>query len=192
MIKNLCVSAYPDVQPWQVKRACLHKLQKKESIDESLHDLYYSYLSQLLDPVEGHESARRCSNLVKVSTHNSLPDYPLPHETLIEIDFLMYVDHKEWCECSIGMKNGGDQKPKPDGLQNFYLVASRTSSAHLAYRRDLPTLLEMSMTIKEYNLALELSKLLACADEVVCYIFVSLTLGSLNFSIGNHRGSKAL
>lgn len=43
-------------------------------------------------------------------------------------------------------------------MQNFYRVASKTSSAHLAYQRDLPTLLEMSMTIKEYNLALELSK----------------------------------
>ncbi len=30
-------------------------------------DLYYSYLSQLLDPVEGHESARRNSSLVMVS-----------------------------------------------------------------------------------------------------------------------------
>lgn len=45
-------------------------------------------------------------------------------------------------------------------LQNFYRVASRTSSAHLSYHRDLPLLLEMSMSIKEYSLALELSKFL--------------------------------
>lgn len=127
LFKTLCVSAYPDLQPWQVKKACIGQLMKQDprkTSDESLREIYYSYLSQLLDPVEGQEAARQNGKLVE-----------------------------EWCQWSIGI----GQKRDPDRIQNFYLVASRTSSAHLAYHRDLPTLLEMSMTISEYNLALELT-----------------------------------
>lgn len=69
MIKNICVSAYPDVQPWQMKKACVGPLLvDQRGSHDTLPDLYYSYLSQLLDPVEGQELARRSSTLVKVST----------------------------------------------------------------------------------------------------------------------------
>lgn len=132
LIKTLCVSAYPDLQPWQVKKACIGQTMKqdsrKSSVDEGLPELYYSYLSQLLDPIEGQEAARQNGKLVE-----------------------------EWCQWSIGIGHESFQKRDSDRIQNFYLVASRTSSAHLAYRRDLPTLLEMSMAISEYNLALELT-----------------------------------
>ena len=50
------------------------------------------------------------------------------------------------------------EKAEARNLQNFYLVASRSSSDHLAYRRDLSTLLELSMTISEYSLALDIGK----------------------------------
>ena len=75
-IKNLCVAAYPDIQPWQVRKACLGSplvdgTRKTASPGEDQEDLYFAYLSQLLDPVEGHESARRDSKLVIVSCWRS-------------------------------------------------------------------------------------------------------------------------
>ena len=74
LIISLCVSAYPDLQPWQVKKACLEKSSqsvvgaetRKHCTDECLTELYYTYLSQLLNPLEGHEAARHDGNLVKV------------------------------------------------------------------------------------------------------------------------------
>jgi hypothetical protein len=52
-----------------------------------------------------------------------------------------------------------EAKPtKPEHLQNFYKVASRASSDHLAYRRDLVMLLDLSMAISEHELALDLGK----------------------------------
>lgn len=73
VIRSLCVSAYPDVQPWQVRRACLDPPKADESSTtkefcslDCLQDFYYSYLSLLLDPVAGHESARFDIKLVKV------------------------------------------------------------------------------------------------------------------------------
>jgi hypothetical protein len=68
-IKNLCVVAYPDVQPWQVRNACLGPtLENGPGMARAAEeDFYYTYLSQLLDPVEGHEFARRDSSLVMVS-----------------------------------------------------------------------------------------------------------------------------
>ena len=41
---------------------------------------------------------------------------------------------------------------------NFFSVASRSSSDHLAYHRDLVMLLRLSMASREYDLALELGK----------------------------------
>lgn len=71
---NLCVSAYPDIQPWQVRKACLEPPPpvnsdaeiKKPCTEECLRKLFYQYLSMLLYPVDGHNVARRDSNLVKV------------------------------------------------------------------------------------------------------------------------------
>lgn len=46
----------------------------------------------------------------------------------------------------------------PERLKHFWGVASRASSDHLAYYRDLIMLLDMSMTIGEYDLVLDLGK----------------------------------
>ncbi|KAL7569184.1 hypothetical protein ACA910_017008 [Epithemia clementina (nom. ined.)] len=51
---QLCASAYPDVQPWQVHREC----------QDANQFLYYKYLSYLLHPSDGHEGARHDSTLV--------------------------------------------------------------------------------------------------------------------------------
>ena len=156
LLKTLCVAAYPDLQPWQVKKACIgqpfQKDGKKPSLDESLPQLYYSYLSRLLDPLEGQEAARHDGKLVEVSTVDVFTQTGSYRKSFSP------SGSKEWCQWSIGVGHENFQQRDADRIQNFYLVASRTSSAHLAYRRDLPTLLEMSMTISEYNLALELSK----------------------------------
>lgn len=56
--------------------------------------------------------------------------------------------------------------------KNFYKVASRTSSNHLAYTRDLKMLLQLSMSIEEYGLILDLGKQLK--NEASPHIFVLL------------------
>lgn len=63
---DLCASAYPDVQPWQVQKQC-RPFPKTDQENKELADLYYTYLSLLLHSMDGHESARRNSDLVKVS-----------------------------------------------------------------------------------------------------------------------------
>lgn len=72
VIKNLCVAAYPDARPWQVKKSCfdpaLSDDSRKSCSEDTLREFYYSYLSQLLDPVEGQDAARHCTELVKVSS----------------------------------------------------------------------------------------------------------------------------
>jgi hypothetical protein len=62
VIKSMCFSAYPDVQPWQVREACCSSSSK----DRWTEAYYYSYLSTLLHPTEGNEEARDDSALVKV------------------------------------------------------------------------------------------------------------------------------
>ena len=52
----------------------------------------------------------------------------------------------------------GDSNEKQDRRTNFLFVASRASSHHLVYHRDLPLLLTLSMEIKEHSLALDLGK----------------------------------
>ena len=74
---NLCVSAYPDIQPWQVRQACWTSTisgtgKNIPCSEEIMSDLFYTYLSQLLHPLEGHDAARRDWNLVKVSSQNVL------------------------------------------------------------------------------------------------------------------------
>lgn len=71
-IRGLCVSAYPDTQPWQVRLACLDVAvpddeTRKPCEPEAMKELYYKYLSSLLDPIEGHDAARHNADLVKVS-----------------------------------------------------------------------------------------------------------------------------
>jgi hypothetical protein len=62
---EVCSSAFPDIQPWQVKKMChLNELSNEESV--VMADLYYSYLSLLLIPSDGFDAARRQPQLVMV------------------------------------------------------------------------------------------------------------------------------
>lgn len=72
------------------------------------------------------------------------------------------------------MTNGSNEKI--DRRSNFLSVASRASSHHLVYNRDLLFLLNLSMKIKEHGLALDLGKFLLV--RLVCMIgaLFSLTL----------------
>ena len=103
--------------------------------DESwLMDYYYEYLSMLLHPQQGNEAARMDTTLVK-----------------------------EWCEWSIGILPAGMDRKNANGskrLDNFFRVAARSSSEHLSYRRDLETLLKLSMQANEHTLALDLGMFL--------------------------------
>ncbi|KAL3943392.1 MAG: hypothetical protein SGBAC_002558 [Bacillariaceae sp.] len=137
VIRNMCVSAYPDLRPWQVRKACLNidkpdtRLQMTD--DESwLMDYYYEYLSMLLHPQQGNESARIDTAIVK-----------------------------EWCEWSIGILPSGMDRKKNGKISqrrnNFFRVAARSSSDHLTYRRNLETLLKLSMKADEHDLALDLA-----------------------------------
>lgn len=114
---NLCYQAYPDVRPWQVKKKC--------SEDNEFTELYYTYLTLLLHPSDGHDGARRDPALVK-----------------------------ELCTLSVKGKGKGMKKK----MMGFFMVASKTSSDHLAYTRDLPFLLKLSMDAREFDLALDLGK----------------------------------
>ena len=135
ILRDMCVSAYPDIQSWQVRDACLSlpKIDSNEtrehSSDDTMEALYYSYLSHLLNPVDGHESARQDLNLVK-----------------------------EFCEWSVGVLPRKEKKITC--MENFLNVASPSSSLHNSYRRDLMMLLNLSMTIENHDLALDLGKFL--------------------------------
>jgi hypothetical protein len=67
---NICVSAYPDLRPWQVRKSCVGAgnplLKEMTATEEEFHDMYYEYLSLLLDPLDGHDAARQDVNLVMV------------------------------------------------------------------------------------------------------------------------------
>jgi len=64
---DTCVSAYPDLLPWQVKQALIEPQGNGVSVREDMKELYYYYLSSLLYPLEGSEVARRDPGLVEVS-----------------------------------------------------------------------------------------------------------------------------
>ena len=68
-IIELATAAYPDLRPWQAKKACdvSKSTQASEALRVEMKNLYYSYLSLLLDPIDGHDAARRDPALVKVS-----------------------------------------------------------------------------------------------------------------------------
>lgn len=72
---NICVSAYPDLRPWQVRKACMGTLRPSlddmTAEDVDFYEMYYEYLSMLLDPSEGHDAARRDAALVTVRTKSS-------------------------------------------------------------------------------------------------------------------------
>jgi hypothetical protein len=134
LIRDLCVSAYPDVLPWQVRQACLKPLSDRGRPEDpmacsrdDLEILYYSYLSLLLHPLDGNDDAR----------HN---------EDLLE----------EYCEWSVGIL------PSPinmaDRVDNFVNIASRSSIQHARYKRDLMMLLRLSVVIGKDDLVLDLGK----------------------------------
>jgi hypothetical protein len=71
---DLCAAAYPDVQPWQVRKQCL---PESENIEQVLYltDLYYTYLTLLLHAIDGHSTAWKDSDLVKVSWDHAWKGY---------------------------------------------------------------------------------------------------------------------
>jgi hypothetical protein len=69
---DLCASAFPDVRPWQVKKECWPEEDTTTepltgALKLDLKNFYYTYLSLLLHPSDGHEAARHDSSLVQVS-----------------------------------------------------------------------------------------------------------------------------
>lgn len=132
LVRDLCISAYPDVQPWQVRQACLDNIvdqsdSRTHCSEECLEDLYYSYLSRLLSPSDGNDAARHDPELVK-----------------------------EYCEWSVGLQPRLSKRP--ERLENFLNVASRSSIQHKRYTRDLMTLLQLAMVISKEDLVLDLGE----------------------------------
>jgi hypothetical protein len=155
---DLCASAFPDVRPWQMKKECW---PEEDTATESLtgamkvelKDLYYTYLSLLLHPSDGHEAARHDISLVQVSS------FVVASLSCQEV--LLYLitlfRSQEWCELSTTAASEGSTEDKiRERRKHFLFVASRTSSDHLAYHRDLAMLLRLSMRIREHGLALDL------------------------------------
>jgi hypothetical protein len=66
---ELCASAFPDIRQWQVKNICSSQAKPRAQglSEHTLQSLYYTYLSLLLHPMDGHDIARRDPALVLVS-----------------------------------------------------------------------------------------------------------------------------
>ena len=86
---NFSVSAFPDLRPWQVRKACLVDEQNPENDVELdiLAEFYYTYLSQLLHPSHGHDHARSDERLVKVN-YSCFPFVLLSFSVLQHLDDL--------------------------------------------------------------------------------------------------------
>ncbi len=146
MLIDLCVSGYPDIQAWQVRKACLFIPQSKSDetrnrcSDSTMEDLYYNYLFQLLNPIDGHEGAREDSVLLK-----------------------------EFCDWSIGARSGGETTPAR--IENFLNIASPSSKFQTCYRRDLLMLLGLSSTIQNHTLSLDLGKNESFTSSFVTLVF---------------------
>lgn len=133
VVRDLCVSAYPDILPWMVQKACLPSLRSSLDAvvtriacpDSIMEGIYYMYLTHLLNPLDGHDAARYDVELVE-----------------------------EWCKWSVGILPNPHKDP--ERLKNFFLVASRSSIQYKRYRRDLMMLLELTMIIGKIDLALDL------------------------------------
>jgi hypothetical protein len=124
---HLAVSAYPDLRPWILRNACIEKLRSETEIDE-FKGLYYTYLSLLLHPSDGHEGARKDIELVK-----------------------------EWCRLSLN-SDGENSFDSDEKRENFYQVASRKKRDYHLYRRDLPFLVDIAIKVSDVQLAIDLSK----------------------------------
>ena len=70
VLVDICVSAYPDLCPWQVRQAVLEPPVGEEGSknNKQFDDLYYYYLSSLLHPQDGHYGTKHDKDLVKVSS----------------------------------------------------------------------------------------------------------------------------
>ena len=69
IIRNICIAAYPDIQPWQVRKACYDlgtDSKPGQQVESWSEEFYYTYLSMLLHPIEGNDAARHDGPLVKV------------------------------------------------------------------------------------------------------------------------------
>lgn len=164
---DLCAAAFPDVQPWQVRQACIGGFEVPVedhtalmTRDKTLIDLYYIYLSHLMHPTEGHEIPRHDVELVKVSGRWNHRDLGAFHCTDNALSII-----QEWCELSILQLDYGTLKERPmDRVKNFYAIASRASSYHLAYARDLVLLLTLASTLSDPDLSLDVGefRLLDC------------------------------
>lgn len=149
---SLAASAFPDLRPWQLRAALLSNEDEKNEA-EGLSELYYEYLSLLLHPLHGNGKARRDASLIQVRLTKYL-------RLRWQVSHLLFVYQlQEWCKLSVDVnvdtvKSGTEDKRK----KNFFAVASRSSSSHLNYYRDLPFLLDLSMQARESNLALDIGK----------------------------------
>ena len=71
VLLDMCVGGYPDIQPWLVRTACLSPPQsgsnekRNHCSNDTMEQIYYTYLSRLLHPVDGHEAAREDLDLLK-------------------------------------------------------------------------------------------------------------------------------
>jgi hypothetical protein len=155
-LKNLAAAAFPDVRPWQLRTALLGPSNKREKKDEEdLGELYYEYLSLLLHPLHGNPKARRDASLIQVRSLKLVKQ----NTCSAVAQFFDYA--QEWCLLSAEYKadavKGGDERRRTR-RENFLAVASRSSSHHLCYHRDLPMLLDLSMQANEFNLALDVGE----------------------------------
>lgn len=135
---NLCYQAYPDLRPWQVKEACYGKGQDDQS--DQAKDLTGLYYKYL------------CLLLHPSDGHEGARHHP----ALV----------REFCTLSV--KRMASDPGKSKNRSNFFQVASKTSSDHLAYTRDLPLLLKLSMEAKEFDLSLDLGMLYQIHFVVSC------------------------
>lgn len=153
---QLCVSSYPDVRPWQVRKACSG--DKETQQDLALAELYYQYLCLLLHPFEGSESAKQDRELVKEWCELSV-------EPMRETQNYSGVLPKSLAR-----------------LENFYRIAKRSSPDHRLYHRDLVMLLDVSRKCNEYDLVLDLAEemleqcISAGRDETISTILYHLRI----------------
>lgn len=154
VLVDVCVSAYPDLCPWQVRQALVSTDGSKGG--KQLQILYYYYLSSLLHPQDGHEAARHDTALVE-----------------------------EWCKLSLDEGSLKDEPGANTRRKNFLCVASLNSSDHLGYHRDLAMLIELSMSSKQYSLALDL------ANEIVVCSSLSQQASTLELALDFLRAIAA-
>lgn len=146
-----CACAYPDLQPWQVKKECMVPDGSKSQ--ESCVDLYYAYLTDLLHPIDGNDTAKKEAYLVNVSCTTRIRWLRKSLYTHAIFNYL-----QDWCRLSIDFlrKTDNQDNKAKDYKMHFMAVASRASSTHVMYKRDLVALLELSMQINQTELALDL------------------------------------